>query len=128
VDEPNVVGGWTAYLTGRGIPIVLDHVGRSAISSADAKQLLDERREAEARRLEVLQRQEQQAIEQDRARRAHIWTGIPAIDLPYAVSASSAMLAAAHDARPKRTTVLEEALAGESLTYHGYQTSPEDAA
>jgi hypothetical protein len=47
LDAPAV--GWDAYLTGRGIPIVLDHIGRSAISSVDARQLLEEKREAEAR-------------------------------------------------------------------------------
>ena len=48
---------------------------------------------------------------------ASIWRG-PAVDLPYGVSPSSAMLQAARDAQPKRMGVLQEALAGESMTYH----------
>ena len=51
LDAPAV--GWDAYLTGRGILIVRDHIRRKAISSADARQLFDEQREAEARRRDV---------------------------------------------------------------------------
>ena len=102
----------------RGIEIVLDDLGRSCISRADAKTLFIEQREGEARKREMLDRNEQRAIEQDRLRRALIWRGLPAVDLPYGVSASSAMLQAARDAQPKRMGVLQEALAGESMTYH----------
>jgi hypothetical protein len=51
VDEP--VGGWTAYLTGRGLEVLTDDIGRKAISRADARQLLDEQREAELRQREI---------------------------------------------------------------------------
>jgi hypothetical protein len=58
--------GWTAYLHSSGIAVVADDIGRSAISRADARQLFTERRENEVRAREVTERQERQAIEQDR--------------------------------------------------------------
>src|SRR5215217_8154819 len=76
LDVPAI--GWAAYLTGRGIEIVLDSVGRKAISSADARQLFDEQRDNEARKREVMERQEQQAVEQDRKFRAQVWGGVRA--------------------------------------------------
>jgi hypothetical protein len=84
-----------------------------------ARQLLIEQREAEARKLEVLQRNEQQAIEADRVRRASIWGGVPATAFPDGVSAASVMLTAAQDARPRRQSPLQHALpnSGE-LVFH----------
>jgi hypothetical protein len=67
-----------------------------------------------------------QAVEADRVRRASIWGGIPADQLPVGVSAASAMFAADRDARPKRMTPLQEALSGESLTFHPIRDVPED--
>ena len=43
------VGGWPAYLAGRGIEVVADDLGRDSITRADARRLFTERREAEAR-------------------------------------------------------------------------------
>ena len=65
-----VSSGWDAALSARNIPIILDDLGRKAISRADARQLFDEQRGAEARRRELAQRREREAIEADRARRA----------------------------------------------------------
>jgi hypothetical protein len=48
LPEPSGVG-WAAYLADRGIAIVLDEIGRAAITKADARSLFDERRENEAR-------------------------------------------------------------------------------
>jgi hypothetical protein len=110
--------GWAAYLAGQGISIEFDDVGRRAISRGDAKKLLDQQRQAEIRRQDQLARLEQQAVEADELRRAQIWKGVPADSLPVGVSASDAIVAAAKDAQPKRVTPFQEALAGESLTYH----------
>jgi hypothetical protein len=127
LDLPDApVEGWPAYLAGRGIEVGVDDIGRSAISRADARQLFDERREAGGRAREVAERQEREAIEQDRQRRARLWAGIPADQLPVGVSAASAMFAADRAARPKRMTPLQEALSGESMTYHSFPTAPED--
>jgi hypothetical protein len=115
--------GWLIELDRRGIPIVLDDLGRSAVSRADARQLLDEKRENEARRREIAERQERQAIKQDRQRRAQLWTGAPAVE---GVLAAALMLQASKDAQPRRTTPLQEALSGQSMTYHAYPATPED--
>ena len=115
VDPPSV--GWDAYLTGRGIPIVLDHIGRSAVSSADAGQLLIERREDEARRREVAARQEQAAIERDRVFRAALPTGLHWTDIPVGASAAEVWAQQEKDAKPKRRTPLEDALAGDGMIY-----------
>ena len=118
-------GGWIAYLASRGIPIVLDHIGREAIDSADARQLLDERREAEVRRREAIARNEQRAIEADRLHRSQIWQGVPADSLPVGVAPAAAMLQSAKDAQPKRESPIEEAFSGKSMTYHAWPTEDE---
>jgi hypothetical protein len=119
--EPPSVGGWAAYLTGRGIAIVLDHIGRSAISSADARQLLDEQREAEAHAREVMERREAQLIQQDRLRRANMPTGIPASVVPDGMTAAEAMMLTAEPRRPRsvREQLLEKELShrGPELIY-----------
>jgi hypothetical protein len=121
LDLPAPGSGWDAYLTGRGISIVLDHIGRKAVSSADARQLFDEQREVEARRREMAAEAERQAVEADRVRRASIWGGVSALDLPPDVRPAAAMLQAARDAQPKRRTPLEDAFAGEGIVFHPIQ-------
>src|SRR5215216_5761920 len=74
--------GWPAYLSSRDIAVVTDDLGRPSISRGDARQLFDERREAEARQREALAQQEQRAIEQDRKFRAQVWGGIRAELMP----------------------------------------------
>jgi hypothetical protein len=118
-------GGWEHYLTGRGIPIVSDHIGREAIDSADARQLLDERREAEVRRREAIARNEQRAIEADRLHRSQIWQGLPADSLPVGVAPAAAMLQAARDDQPKRQSPMEEAFSGKSMTYRAWPSEDE---
>ena len=89
-----------------------------AISSDDARQLFDERREAEARAREIARRQEQAAVEADQQWRAQLPNGLPWHALPHGVSPAEAWAQAEKDARPKRRSVLEEALAGEAMTFH----------
>jgi hypothetical protein len=101
------VGGWTAYLAGRGIAVVLDDIGRSAVTRADARRLITERRESAARQHEAAERQ---AIELDQRWRAQLPGGVPASLIPEGVRPAAAMLQAAHDARPRRLTPLQEAL------------------
>jgi hypothetical protein len=123
LDEP--AGGWVAYLKGRGIEVMTDDIGRPSIARADARQLLDEQREAEARKRAKLAENERRAIEDDRLRRAQIWRGVPVEALPVGVSAGDAMAAAARESLPKRQSQLEEALSGESMVYHRLPTSEE---
>jgi hypothetical protein len=120
VDEPN--GGWTVYLTGRGIEVVSDHIGRAAISTADAKQLLDERREAEVRAQEIAMRQESAFVAADRAFREALPKGLPWYAFPDGVSPADAWAQAEKDAQPKRRTLLEDAFAREeTLVFHSLQ-------
>jgi hypothetical protein len=117
---------WGPFFAARGVEVVLDDLGRPAVSRTDAHRLFAEAREMEALAREVAARREAEAIEQDRQRRASIWTGVSADDLPVGAAPAAAMLAAARDAEPKRTTPLQEALSGESMTFHSYQSTPED--
>ena len=110
--------GWPAFLAGRNIEITLDDLGRMSISRVAARQLFDEQREAEVRRHEKAAELERQAVERDRAWRAQLGGGIPAYAIPDGVAPAAAMLQAAVDARPRRTSVLQEAFAGEALTFH----------
>src|SRR5215207_8374430 len=118
LDAPPL-GDWSAYLGGRGIPIVLDDIHRASISRADARQLIDERRESEARKREAVERQERQAVERDRQFRARLWGGVPADHMPPDVAPAAVMLQLDRDAQPRRRSVLEEALANSGeVTYH----------
>jgi hypothetical protein len=112
------VEGWATFLADRGISITIDDIARASVSRSDARQLLSEQREAEVRRREKAAQLERQAVERDRAWRAQLGGGIPAYAIPDGVAPAAAMLQAAVDARPRRTSVLEEALAGEALTFH----------
>ena len=125
LDLPAPTTGWLVELDRRHIPVVLDDVGRRSISRADARQLFDERRENEIRQREVAERQEREAIEADRVRRASIWGGISALDLPPGVAPATVMLQAAHDAQPRRTSVLEDALSNEGTTFHSFGPTPD---
>ena len=75
LDQP--AEGWTDYLSARNVAVELDDIGRLVITRVDARKLLDERREAEARAAELRAKQEQQAIEQDRQFRAQLPKGTP---------------------------------------------------
>jgi hypothetical protein len=112
---------WDAYLAGRNIPIVLDHIGRSAISSADARQLLDERREDELRQARIRQAAEQRAVEQDQQWRAQLPAGIAWHQIPPGATAADVWAQRERDSRPKRRTPLEDALAGDGMTYRPLQ-------
>ena len=119
--------GWEPFLAVRGIGIVSDDVGRDAVSRDDARTLLAEKREGERRAREAAAAAERQAVEADRVRRASIWGGIPAIDLPPDVSAASAMFAADKAAQPKRVSVLQHALSNsEGLVFHPIRTTPDE--
>jgi hypothetical protein len=126
LDLPEPVGGWAAYLKGRGIDVVTDDIGRASIARADARQLLNEYRSGEAEKARRRKLAEAQAVADDQLRRAQIWQGVPADHMPPGVPPAAAMLQTARDAQPKRTTPLEEALANSgTLTYHALSKGDE---
>jgi hypothetical protein len=111
--------GWPDFLGRKGIAFVGDDIGRDCVSRRDAQILLAEKRQNELRAVKHRQMQEQQAVQDDERRRALIWKGLPADRLPVGASAGEVMAAAARDgARPRRTTVLEDALSGAGTTFH----------
>jgi hypothetical protein len=120
--------GWDVYLTGRGIEVVTDDIGRPAISRADAKQLIDEKQQGEAHAREVAARQEREAVERDRAFRAALPTGLHWTDIPVGVSAAELWAAAEKDARPRRRSVLEDALSNEGTILHIIGPTPDGDA
>jgi hypothetical protein len=88
--------------------------------------LIAEERQREQLRREKAAAAEKAAVEADERRRAQIWRGLPSEFLPVGASPASVMLAADREARPKRTTPLQEALSGESLIYHPLARTDED--
>lgn len=119
LDLPEPCGvGWAAYLAGRGIEVVNDDLGRASVGRTDARQLFVEHRAAEVVKAEKRAAAERAAVEEDRQRRASIWGGVPADTIPPGVAPAAAMLQAAVDSRPRRRSVLEDALAGEGATFH----------
>jgi hypothetical protein len=123
LDLPAPATGWLDDLERCGIEVVPDDVGWPSITTADARRLFDEHREAEARKREVMQRIEAEAIRKDQAFRAQLWGGVRAEHMPPGAPAA-VMLAAAKDARPRRTTPLEEALSNSgTLTFHPLSSS-----
>ena len=59
---------------------------------------------------------------------AQIWKGVSADALPVGMSASTAMLLAGRDDRPRRRSPVAAVLDGEGMTYHSYDSDPENAA
>jgi len=123
IEQPTV--GWAAHLADRSIEIVLDDLGRAAVARGDARRLFAEQRELEARRAEALRRADEAAEEFDRQRRAQLFAGFDASLVPAGMSAASAMLLAGHDDRPRRRSPVAEALDGQGMTYHSYESGPD---
>jgi hypothetical protein len=106
--EPPI--GWTAYLASRGIDVIDDCIGRAAITAADARMLITEKREAEVRNREAMERREAQLIQQDRLRRASLPTGIPAGMVPDGLRPAEAMMLAGESSAPRAMSVREQLL------------------
>ena len=110
--------GWPAFLGRRAIVFLPDDLGRDCVRRQDARRLLDERRGDELRRRKRAAVQQEMEEAADKQRRALIWKGVAATALPAGVGAGDAMLQAARDSRPRRTTPLEEAFDGGGSTFH----------
>ena len=112
-------GGWVGYLSGRGIEVVTDDVGRASVSRSNARLLIAEDRENEARKARMREEAEQRAIEADQHWRALLSPGIPWYEIPPGATAAEVWAQAEHAARPRRRSLLEDALEGTgSMEYH----------
>jgi hypothetical protein len=107
LDLPEVNLG---YIHNHGIEVVDDDLGRPSISKADARMLISEKRENEARAREAMERREQQLIQQDQLRRASLFTGIPAGMVPDGLRPAEAMLLAGESSAPRAKSVREQLL------------------
>jgi hypothetical protein len=127
IDAPG--NGWAAYLSEKGLNVVLDDVGRLCVARGDARQLFTERREAEARAREVMARNEQAAVQRDQEWRAALPAGIPWHRMPDSgLLPVVAMTAAAKAEQPRRTPSQTEWLFGETDTMVYHELPPEDDA
>ena len=111
---------WATFLGRRAIAIIPDSLGRDSIGHDAARRLLDDRRADELRQRKLAALRQEQEEEADKLRRAQIWTGLSADAIPVGVHPATAMLQASKDAQPRRTTPLEEAFSGNTLTFHSY--------
>jgi hypothetical protein len=118
LDLPVPPIGWTAYLNNVGVEILTDDLGRPSIHRHDARRLFDEHRADELRKAQRRKLAEAQAVADDQIRRAQIWRGVPADHMPPDIAPAAVMLQASRDARPKPTSVLQDALAGSGTTFH----------
>jgi hypothetical protein len=104
--------------------VLSDDLGRRCVSREVARGLFSEREEQALRWREMQARLDAEAAEQ--AARNPVWAGVPAGSYPDDVLPASAMLQAAADARPRRQSPLEHALANEGvIEYHPVGQVPE---
>ena len=102
LDAP--AGGWHHYLAECNIAIVTDDIGQDCIARGDARKLFQEKRAAQQRAREIAEANEQAAIERDRQFRVALPKGKAWYDVPPGVHPATAMLQAAKDAQPRRTS------------------------
>jgi hypothetical protein len=126
LDLPEPPGGWTAFLNARGVEVVVDDLGRSAITRVDARRLFDEHREAEAVKAEKRAVLEQRAIEADQQFRAQLGRGVP---IPEGMTYAEAVLSPELDCqsyRPRRRSLVEDLLSNDGITFHPIQHGPDE--
>jgi hypothetical protein len=117
--------GWPAYLAARHIEITLDDIGMMSISRDAARQLFTEHRENLVRAREVAARREQQAIEADQRFRAQLPSGLHWTEIPVGVTAGEVWAQAEKDSRPRRRSVLEDALSNQGTVLHSLGPTPD---
>jgi hypothetical protein len=112
---------WSAFLADRGIEITIDDIGRAAITRDAARDLLTEKRQAEAQAREHAAVMERRAIEQDRQFRASLGVGLPAAAIPHGMTYGELIAAAELDSqqyRPK-TSMVEDLLSNDGgIVFH----------
>jgi hypothetical protein len=129
LDLPVPDLGWPAYLTGRGIEVVTDDLGRLSIARSDARMLISEQRENEARQAEMRAAFEQRAIEADRLRRAQLGQGVSAAALN-GMSYAEAVQESELNSRPysPRASVVEDLLGGGGgMVFHPIRHDADEA-
>ncbi len=121
LDLASPVEGWAAHLAVRGISITIDDIGRASVARIDARQLFDEKREAEARAREHAAVVERHAIEQDQRFRASLGVGLPAAALQGFETYGQAIASLELDGqqyRPK-TSMVEDLLSNDGgIVFH----------
>jgi hypothetical protein len=117
LDPP--VDGIDLELTRRGVPVVLDDLGRRAVSAEAARMLLAGQAEAAERGRELARRREEEAAA---AHRPH--GGVPAI--PGATAFESMLVASPPDRPGRRVSVLEDALAHGGTILHPIREEQDD--
>jgi len=119
LDMPEPAEGWRVFLQSRNIEVLRDDVGRRSISKSDVRLLLEEQAATEDAAQRKRREQEQAAVVADELRRSRIWSGIPA-SAHEGFNPAAAMFAADFESRPRRQNPVEEALAGDTLTFHPF--------
>jgi hypothetical protein len=99
LDLPAPGPDWATYLRNRGIEVTVDDVGRPSVSRAVVKQLIQEKKDADARAYELAARRD---AEFEAQRLATLRPGVPWWKLDGATPAE-AMLMAAKAAEPQST-------------------------
>jgi hypothetical protein len=130
LDLDTPAQGWAAHLATRDIEIVLDDLGRAAVTRTDARRLFVGRAEHEAKRAEFLAAADRQAEEFDRQWRAQLGVGIPASAIPAGMSYAEAMFANelnSHAYQPRRRSMAEDLFdnSGE-LVFHPTISTPDE--
>jgi hypothetical protein len=112
---------WLIYLGRRAIAIIPDDLGRDSVSRSDARRLLLEKREHQLRVARQQAVWEAEQIELDQSFRASLPRGLPVS--AFAGDMSYGDLVAAEEAAgvPRRRSLMEESLSGQSGQYHSYQ-------
>jgi hypothetical protein len=128
LDLPSPVEGWPAFLAGHGISIAFDDLGRRCISRADAKRLLDVQRQDEIRRQDLMARNEAEAVEKDRQRRAALPKGLAWHEVPVGMTPAEAMVAGDPGVGPRRKSAAASFLDGEAMVMHPIREPLEDTS
>jgi hypothetical protein len=129
LDLPAPTTGWLIELDRRGVDVVVDDIGRDSISKADARQLIAEHRDNEARKARMRAESEKRAIEADQRFRASLGVGVPASAIPHGMTYGQAIASAELDSQAyrRRASVVEDLLSNDgSLTFHSFSPTPDE--
>jgi hypothetical protein len=119
-DLPEPAAGWAAEMAARGVEVVLDDLGRAAISRRAARLLFTEHLAQEELAARKRAEIEQRAVEAHQQFLASLPAGIPAGMVPVGVTAGQLMMLADPERQgSRRESVVEHALANEgTAVYH----------
>jgi hypothetical protein len=128
LDLPTPVEGWVGFLAARDIEVTLDDIGRLAVTRADAKRLLTEKREAEGRAREMAAARDRVAIEQDQRWRASLPHGVSASAIPAGSTFAEAALSVELDSVAYQPSTLAEDFFSrdEAIVYHAFPAQPDE--